>query len=654
MFERFATTRMPALLHRNDPGGRLPSIAWLVLVVLLLVGISAPADAQCGADPGDDDFATATDLGSTCAVHSAAIDCSGDLDYYTFTAPQSATFTFSVSSGNPSTPVSITLYNSSGTPVGTSETAISYTLSSGDLVWVKAESVLIGATPTYDLEVSGCSGGNCGADPGNDDVANATWFPGCAGYTAAIDCIGDLDFYEWSAPSSGSYTFETTGSTDTFLELFNGSGGLILSDDDGGAGANARIVSTVTGGQTYYVRVSEYNNDATGDYELQISGCSGGCGADPGDDTGATATFLNPGCATMSGKAIDCPGDIDFYSWTATNPGTYTFAVTPTSSMRLTLFTAAGSLIQEGPSVDYTMTAGETVHIRIMSQSSSDTPTYTLSISGCSSGGCGSDPGNDYLASATPLSGCGSTPAAIDCTGDLDYYWLTAPGSGSFTFETTGATDTELRLYDSNGDAIASDDDSGSGSNARIVYTLVAGQKYSVAVNEYGNDGTGDYTLVVSGCSSGGCGSDPGNEDTAHATDLGTSCGTTAAAIDCTGDTDFYAFTAIRNGVFTFAVSSTDTMRLTLFTAAGNLIAETTSTYDYTMSAGEKVYVRILPQDSTVTQSYDLTISGCNPSCGNDPGNDYLASATPLSGCGSTPAAIDCVGDLDYYWLTAP
>ena len=40
--------------------------------------------------------------------------------------------------------------------------------------------------------------------------------------------------------------------------------------------------------------------------------------------------------------------------------------------------------------------------------------------------------------------------------------------------------------------------------------------------------------------------------------------------------------------------------------------------------------------------------------CGSDPGNDNLAAATFLSGCGTTSAAIDCVGDLDYYWFNAP
>ena len=54
--------------------------------------------------------------------------------------------------------------------------------------------------------------------------------------------------------------------------------------------------------------------------------------------------------------------------------------------------------------------------------------------------------------------------------GDLDYYSFYPPASGDYVFETTGTTDTELRLYDGNGDAIANDDDSGTDRNARIVH----------------------------------------------------------------------------------------------------------------------------------------------------------------------------------------
>ncbi|MEN8162793.1 MAG: hypothetical protein ABFS37_01580 [Acidobacteriota bacterium] len=637
----------------------VPALA--VALIILPAAWAMAQNYECPGDPGNEDMAGATQLGSTCQTLAEAIDCEADWDYYEFYPPTTGAYAFVLTSD---VALAVRVIRQ-GSDVGYDETdgagsqgTITIPMTAGELYYIRVQGVSTSTTGSYTLDISGCDG-NCGNDPGNNDIPNATPIHDCGTTSAAIDCPADVDYYSFVATISDTFTFETTGSTDTYLRLYDSNGSLLNHDDDSGADHNARVTYGLTYGHPYYVAVNEYNYDDTGDYSLVISGCPPACGNDPGDDSTATATPFGGSCGSKS-AAIDCTGDIDYYSFNAPSDGTYTFDVSASNAYNITLYSNTGNLL-EGPSgspLSHTLSSGQLVYVRVMAGADGLLLDYALVISGCSGGGdCGDDPGNDYLAEATPLPGCGTTQAAIDCVGDLDYYWLNAPNSGSFTFETTGSTDTELRLYDANGDAIASDDDSGADTNARITYTLVGGQKYSVAVNEYGNNGTGDYALVISGCTGGGCGNDPGDDTTDTATPFGGSCGTKPASIDCTGDIDFFSFNAPSDGTYTFDVSASNAYNITLYSNTGNLLeGPSGSPLSHTLSSGQLVYVRVMAGADGLLLDYALVISGCSGGgdCGDDPGNDYLAEATPLPGCGTTQAAIDCVGDLDYYWLNAP
>ena len=57
---------------------------------------------------------------------------------------------------------------------------------------------------------------------------------------------------------------------------------------------------------------------------------------------------------------------------------------------------------------------------------------------------------------------------SIDPAGDVDGYHVFFDQSGSLTFETTGATDTVVALYEGSGPPVAEDDDNGVAPNGRI------------------------------------------------------------------------------------------------------------------------------------------------------------------------------------------
>ena len=714
--------------------------------------------AGCPGD-GDNNDSTHAESIATCGATSSAIDCAGDVDWFVFGAPADGTYTWTL---DPINRGGMVLYAADGTTeLAAGSNSVSTSMIQGDFTYIAVSAASSSDTFSYTLTTSGCQV-SCGNDPGNDSTGAATNLSGCGTTPAAFDCAGDLDYYRFTAPSDSTFTIETTGSTDTVMQLLDDEGGHIETNDDDGDGNNARIVRALSGGTTYFIRLNEYNDDSTGDYTLSIDGCAAGCpgdgdnndsthaesiatcgatssaidcagdvdwfvfgapadgtytwtldpinrggmvlyaadgtteldvgsnsvsasmiqgdftyiavsaasssdtfsytlttsgcpvscGNDPGNDSTGTATNLS-GCGSTP-AAIDCSGDVDFYRFTAPAASSYTFQTNTVHSALVGLYDGTGSYIDQGTgSVTRTLASGETVYVRVLAGVTGETFSYDLVISGCSSGGCGNDPGNDTTGTATNLSGCGTTPAAFDCAGDLDYYRFTAPSDSTFTIETTGSTDTVMQLLDDQGGHIETNDDDGESHNARIVRALSAGTTYFIRLNEYNDDDTGDYTLSIDGCNA-GCAGDPGNDDIATASTV-TGCGSTPAAIDCSGDVDFYRFTAPAASSYTFQTSTVHSALVGLYDGAGSYIDQGAGSVTRTLASGETVSVRVLAGITGETFSYDLVISGCSSgSCGNDPDNDSTGTATNLSGCGGTAAAIDCAGDVDYYAFTAP
>ncbi|MDR1128258.1 MAG: PPC domain-containing protein [Treponema sp.] len=80
---------------------------------------------------------------------------------------------------------------------------------------------------------------------------------------------------------------------------------------------------------------------------------------------------------------------------------------------------------------------------------------------------------------------------------DRDFFLVRPEGGNLVTVETTGSIDTMMELYSEEGELISSDDDSGSGGNARIGFLAENGKSYTVMVKAY-SSGTGDYGFRAS------------------------------------------------------------------------------------------------------------------------------------------------------------
>ncbi|GHV77279.1 hypothetical protein AGMMS49942_21000 [Spirochaetia bacterium] len=101
---------------------------------------------------------------------------------------------------------------------------------------------------------------------------------------------------------------------------------------------------------------------------------------------------------------------------------------------------------------------------------------------------------NDTLKQATPV-GIGDTVTGYFLTPeDVDFYTLTAPGAGRLLVYTSGTLDTLLEVYDSRGEVIARDDDSGYQGNAKLVTGIPGADSVYIRVNSY-QGATGRYYI---------------------------------------------------------------------------------------------------------------------------------------------------------------
>lgn len=75
-------------------------------------------------------------------------------------------------------------------------------------------------------------------------------------YYAKLDNTSDTDCFKFTPSKTATYTFKTTGNTNTYGILKNASGTTLASDDNSGSSYNFSISYMLTAGSTYYIYVS--------------------------------------------------------------------------------------------------------------------------------------------------------------------------------------------------------------------------------------------------------------------------------------------------------------------------------------------------------------------------------------------------------------
>lgn len=423
---------------------------------------------------------------------------------YTFTAPADGFYTFDTHGSQLDTVIYVLDGECAGTEIACndngdlSQSAVSVDLTAGQTVTIVVDGNDVGGLP-FTLRAQAGSLVCPVADLGNavpNTIAGDTTelFAGTAGTCGGQ--AGREAAYLFTAPSTGTFTFDTFGSSfESILYVLDGtcSGNQLACGDEG------ILVDLVAGQEVTVVVDSQF---PWGAFDLNVNGLGGAC---PDVDLGNTVPQTVMG-DTSDGDNTDagsCGGDFSFddlYEFTAPQAGLYEFN-TFGSALDTVLYLVDGcggteldcnddlTAVNDESRVIEGLDAGQTVIIGV---DGNGVGAYQLEVDivPCP---------NETAPNTVPQTLNDTTNGGIDklkpsCgdSGPLDEspdyaYAFTAPTDGVYTFDTFGtAFDTVLYVVEGgacNGAEIACNDDYQFGVTSALAVTLTAGQTVSVVVD---------------------------------------------------------------------------------------------------------------------------------------------------------------------------
>ncbi len=161
---------------------------------------------------------------------------------------------------------------------------------------------------------------------------------GAAPVNASIAAQRESDLYRFVVSSAGSYTIETFGDTDMFLNLFgpDSQTAAIGEDDDSGSGTNSRLQLDLQPG-TYFARVRHFSPTRTGAYQIQVR--ANDASPSPGE---SAIPLLNINAQPVAAN-ISTGGESDLYRINITTVGQYTIETLGETDLFLTLLNPGSS-----------------------------------------------------------------------------------------------------------------------------------------------------------------------------------------------------------------------------------------------------------------------------------------------------------------------
>ncbi len=318
--------------------------------------------------------------------------------------------------------------------------------------------------------------------------------------------VGRAALWQLTPSTGGGFQFRTTGTTDTVLGLYDGATGQLLQfDEDNGSDHNAQITATLTANHPYVLAIAAERN-TTGNYGFVITG--------PNQAVTAAISTPSPLYSGSYQGNLSQAGQVNYFQLQA-----------PAGSTSLDVRLAVSANLDGWVRVEDQ--AHQTVATAFLSPAGQDDvlsaipvvpgQEYDVTVAGLN-GTTGNftlvadfspdDPGlPDQL---TPLPTT-FTPLVTLPNGTLTLagqqiatpaqfvtYMISPEVTGTYTFETFGDLDTQEGLYLGNGQFLQKDDDSGSLKNARLSYTLTAGNDYFLIVRAEATQ-TGSFDLSVVG-----------------------------------------------------------------------------------------------------------------------------------------------------------
>ena len=154
------------------------------------------------------------------------------------------------------------------------DSRINFTLTSSG-TWTVIANTFSRETGSYSIMVSGAGCGGTAPPPCTPTPQTMSCNTTASGNLASTDCqLSDgarYDVYTFSGTAGQQVTITMTSTAiDSWLGLFDPSGGLAVEDDDSAGGNNSRITYTLTTTGTWIITATSFGANETGAYSLQL------------------------------------------------------------------------------------------------------------------------------------------------------------------------------------------------------------------------------------------------------------------------------------------------------------------------------------------------------------------------------------------------
>jgi hypothetical protein len=506
--------------------------------------------------------ATAEDLGVLTAaqplVRIGTIDEAFDLDFFQFQPETNGTVTIDLGADHSSLDTVVTLFDSSGTQLAnnddfdlsSTDSQITFGVVAGENYFVSARgfSSSVGA---YDLNVS------IRADVG-DTIATATDL-GLLTATQplsvsdTIEQALDRDVFQFQVDASGLTLVELNSDIFSFLDtvvtVFDASGNVIASNDDIPERDVFSTDSVVTflaeGGVSYFVEARGLGT-SIGDYRLSLT---------LAPDLGPL-TFANP---LEVSDVVESQFDRDVFEFQAQATGTVLVELNADSSSLdpfVAVLDSSGATISFNDDIQpgvlknsrlaFATQAGDTYFV-VARGFDISRGAYRLNLALLPDVGDTIQTAEDlgHLTANQPL----AVVSVVNQAFDRDVFQFQVDGTGSTRVELSRGSGTLIldpfvTVLDSSGNVIASDDDSGPGTDSRLTFVVEQGATYFVEARGYGTR-VGEYHLNLTLIPEVG-------DSITTAQDLGTLTDSqplvVEGVIDQAGDLDLYSFQVSNSG----------------------------------------------------------------------------------------------------------
>ncbi|WP_310475484.1 pre-peptidase C-terminal domain-containing protein [Sandarakinorhabdus sp.] len=560
-----------------DPDGPGTAQDWTLLALLdgIPIGIDISASIFAGNPRGTppDDFPGNLSTRTVVAIGGSLtgnIETGGDGDWFRVNLQAGAKYRFDLlgsqtGRGTLSDPL-LQLFDSNGTFLvldddggdGFDSRISDFTAPASGTYFLAAEAFDPEATGTYAIAAALVAGSSLAIQP----ISVGETIVG------TIDTFGERDSFEVTLLAGRKYQFamlaSSTGNGTLFeprLQLQNQSGITIESNFGGGFRRSAEITDfSVNQNGTYRLVASENLSSGIGTYEIKFIELPSSNQVDDYSANSSTSGVLAVG-SSQAGN-IDIQNDRDWFRVSLQSGQTYRFDLGDYVTGEGSLWNASIDLLNASGVSQVTAFAGNTTgfgaRARISDFVAPTSGTYYLSVQ--SNFGDGSyvvkalqisQPSASDIQSMNAqtvgrLTVGGEQFSRIDTAGDADWFGIALESGRTYQFDLFGAPsadgtlpDPALSVFDSSGNVLAFDDDSGIGSNARIREFLVAeGGIYFVSAATLAPSATGTYTLRA--VETGNRLSDDfaGSPSTSGAVQIG---GRRTGAVDRAGDEDWFS-----------------------------------------------------------------------------------------------------------------